>query len=337
MAQPEEARRAFETALDHLPSGDRLWRSRLYRRIAGTWDAQWRFEEAREAQDRAEAVLGREPEGDASRWWQEWIEVQMSRMNTAYWCGDLDTATALIDRTRPVVEQYGDRGHRERLTGQGVNVALRRERYVPSDGTMAQVRARGSDASIGFFHLCRRELDAAELYLQAGLASARRRRDPRGEAMCLSYLTILRRERGDVEAVREILPHSHAAGEAGGQPAYVVAAEANRAWLAWRDGDLAGAEARGHAALAIGRSVPAGYPFLWLALWPLMGVALAGGRLAECIEHARALLHSVQQRLPEAVASPVEAALAAWDAGDAEAARAHLEQALPCARSMGYL
>lgn len=53
----------------------------------------------------------------------------------------------------------------------------------------------------------------------------------------------------------------------------------NRAWC---EGKLVQAQEHGHAALQLWEKTSLVYPFHWLALWPLIAVALAQGR---CSEH----------------------------------------------------
>ncbi len=71
--------------------------------------------------------------------------------------------------------------------------------------------------------------------------------------------------------------------------------------------------------------------------WPLAAAALAQGRLADAIGHARALLEPPQQRLPEALAREVQRAVEAWDLGLTSEAQAQMQRATALAQQMGYL
>ena len=105
--------------------------------------------------------------------------------------------------------------------------------------------------------------------------------------------------------------------------------------MEWREGNLTQAEKNGRAALELW---PKHYIlFLWMALWPLIGVALAQGRVAEAIDHARTLLDPKQSRLPDAITAALEQAIQAWDKPELEAARAQLQQASELAGQKGYL
>jgi hypothetical protein len=79
------------------------------------------------------------------------------------------------------------------------------------------------------------------------------------------------------------------------------------------------------------------YPFEWAALWPLIAVALVQGQDTEAVEHARALLSPAQMRLPEPLEAVLHDAIAAWEGGDASAARARLNEAVELAQQTGWL
>ena len=88
----------------------------------------------------------------------------------------------------------------------------------------------------------------------------------------------------------------------------------------------------GRAALEFWRQLPAGHgsaPFQWLALWPLIAVALHEEQLALAVDYARALLDPGQQRLPDALAASLEQVLQAWDGGAPEVARTRCSTS-PC-------
>jgi tetratricopeptide (TPR) repeat protein len=157
---------------------------------------------------------------------------------------------------------------------------------------------------------------------------------------CLTYLTILYRKRGQLERARQYASRSLTLATAGQMVEYVGTAQANLAWVAWREGDLAQAEAKGRAALELWRQLPAAHSscaFQWTALWPLVGVALAQDRTAEASACARALLAHTQQRLPDALTAVIGKAIEAGERGESETACASLGQAIELAQELAYL
>jgi hypothetical protein len=113
--------------------------------------------------------------------------------------------------------------------------------------------------------------------------------------------------------------------------------KANLAWVAWRLDNLAETQAHAHAALDRWQSLPLEYPFQWTALWPLLAVALTKAQIAEAVDYERALLHPLQERLPETLTTALQAAIQAWDAKEPETACTHLQRAMVLAQELRYL
>jgi tetratricopeptide (TPR) repeat protein len=179
-----------------------------------------------------------------------------------------------------------------------------------------------------FLGLClalRGELDEAEQELQATLALAHRTENPEQQVYALTWLSIVRRKRGRLEAVREYASRTLAAAEAALMPVHVGVSQANLAWVAWREGNLAEAEKLARAAVASWQKSQWAYAFQWTAYWPLLAMALDRHQIPEALDHARAMLDPHQQRLP----AELEAAL--------EEARARLQRAARLAQGTGYL
>jgi hypothetical protein len=193
---------------------------------------------------------------------------------------------------------------------------------------------------LGFSHLWCGNLDEAEKQMQEALELAQRTGDVVHQSRCLTYLTILHRKRSHLDETRQCISRSQTAAGAARMVEYTGMAQANRAWLAWREGDLAQAEADGRASLELWRQLPASHSscaFQWTALWPLIGAAVAQDQIAEASGYARALLDSSQQRLPANLETAVGLAACEFEEAGAEAARIHLAQAIELAQELGYL
>ena len=190
---------------------------------------------------------------------------------------------------------------------------------------------------VGFCHLWRGEFDEAEEHLQAARALSERIGDVTIQSRCLTYLTILYRKRGQVDKVRYYISRTLAAATAAQMPEYIVAAKANLAWIAWREGNLSGAQQNGRDALRWWQQSTLISPLQWTALWPLIAATLAEGKFNDAVEYARALLMPTQQRLPDALTAPLEEAILAWERGSTETVHTHLNQAIELAQEMRYL
>jgi DNA-binding SARP family transcriptional activator/tetratricopeptide (TPR) repeat protein len=350
-AQHEEALQAYRSAQARTPSEERVWQARLHRKEGSVLREQRMYADALAACHRAEVALGERPDADDDRWWAEWLEVQVDRVWAHYWLAQWPEMNELVNKARPVVQERGSVASRARFLMASCLMHLRKDRYSVSDEMLANSREAlaaseewGSLKSridcqfeLGFLHLWRREFDEAEENLQIALRLAETAGVLPMRTLGLTYLTILRRFRGQINEVRSYAMNAQAAAEAAHMPDYVAAAKGNQAWVAWRRPDLSAAEQRGQEALCIWRQSPLVYPFQWLALWPLITVVLARGREDEVWAYAQALLESTQQRLPDELNNALVAALQTKAEGRAGDARAHLDRALVLASEMGYL
>jgi hypothetical protein len=183
----------------------------------------------------------------------------------------------------------------------------------------------GSDFMLGFCLLWRNKLDEAEQHFASGLEAARLAGPVILETRCLVYGAIARRRRNDLEGTREWLAALDEQDELHG---YRGLTSATGAWVAYRDGDLERAAARGADALADWETDArsGSRVFEWTARFPLLGVALAGGDTDGALEHARAMLDDSQQPLPAEISDALQRAI---DSADAEGLQAVLELARP--------
>ncbi|MFO7697740.1 MAG: BTAD domain-containing putative transcriptional regulator [Anaerolineae bacterium] len=347
-ARHGDALQAYQEARVRVGRADAIWQARLYRKAAAVTREQRLYAETLEACHQAELMLGEPADDEAGPWWAEWLEVQVERVWAHYWLAQWPAMEELVDRVGPVVEELGSAAGRWRFLTAACLMEMRRDRYVVSDRTLtlacqalSAAREWGdlkaiSEAQfeIGFLHLWRRELAAAEENLQAALALDETCGAAGIRTIILTYMTVLHRFRGEIELVRICAREAEQAAVAAQMPDYVAAAQGNLAWVAWREGKPAEAEELGWAALSQWQASALVYPFRWIGLWPLVAVALARGQVEEAGGHALALLEPTQQRLPEALNAPLEAAAHADSQG---MAGRRLYRATEIARELGYL
>jgi class 3 adenylate cyclase/tetratricopeptide (TPR) repeat protein len=355
----DDARAAYEQVLAlhqaaALSSRGSLWLAHLYYRIAVSFNSQQRLDQAGEACAEAEAALGDATPGSTPEWWQTWLEIQLLRLMLHYLQGQLPEMIALTEKVQPVLERYGAPEQRVEVFGLLGITNIRRERYVISDETLAYAQAalraalEGSNLrdiadtqfAQGFCRLWYGDLDVAEKALNASLALADRVGTGRyGDlaTLCLTYLTLVQRKRGQSDEAQRYADQALVAATALDLPSYVGTAHANLGWVAWRRGDLVAAATQCRAALEGWAMSQMAYMFQWTALWPLISMACAEDRLAEAITHARVLLSPLQQCLPLELNALVEAAVQAWDDQQPEVARRCLAEALALAVATGYL
>jgi hypothetical protein len=258
----------------------------------------------------------------------------------------------LIVEIGPFVEQHGTPVQKGQFYQGVLLAAYRRDRYVVSDETLRAAEAsvdsyRAAAAlsepqclaqfSLGFSHLWRGEFDDAEAALCEALALSERIGDAANRVLCLTYLTVLYRKRGQTDQVGRYIALSRAACVDARMPGYAAVADANEAWLAWRQEDLSTAQVKAAAAFEALKAWPIVYPFLWVALWPLTGAATRQGEMEKAVNHARAMLEDTQQLPPEPLRSALETAIAAWDIGTVAVVRTQLTRAIELAIGLGFL
>jgi serine/threonine protein kinase/predicted ATPase len=351
IGQLEEARNAYLEALARVLTHEHIRQAHLHRKRAQTWKTQRRFDEGLQAYSMAEAALEGEEAERTQQWWQEWIEIQHERIEIHYLQAQLHELTDRVEKTRPVVERYGTPVQRAAFFQSLVRMSVWRDRFVASEEMVEY--ARSSLAALlelknetevawarfilGYVYLWHGDLDLAEEQLQKAQMLGKQTGDVKLQSRCLTYLTVLSRKHGKVEEARRFGSQALAIATEMQLPDYIAMAKANLAWIAWREGDLSEAQVNALAALELWRPLPIVNAFHWMALWPLIGVALTEDWLTEAVDYARQLLDQEQQALPEALNTLIEATIRAWGSGEVEKVRTHLQQAAALAKEMGYL
>jgi serine/threonine protein kinase/tetratricopeptide (TPR) repeat protein len=351
--QREPARRAYGRAVELAESQDPIARARLLRKTGKAFETEHDHRRALELYEAAQSALGEAPPGAAraAAWREEWVQVRIDQVWLFYWLDRLPEMSALVEALEPVVAKEGAPAQRSKFFQGQLQRSFRRERYVLSkeavgygSAALEAALAAGDLAEIpmahfnyGFALLFHGDFEGAERELGASLELAERAGDAALRTRCLTYLTVVSRERGRVEETRDRTARSLAAAEAAKLKDYVATARANQAWLAVADGEFATAEERANEALSLWRGLSLVFPMQWLANVPLAEVLMAAGRTDEAVGCAAALLEPTQMKLPEDIAAPLAAAVEAGRAGDLEAARGALEEALDILRGRSHL
>jgi hypothetical protein len=77
--------------------------------------------------------------------------------------------------------------------------------------------------------------------------------------------------------------------------------------------------------------------FDWMALWPLVAIALDARQVEQAAEYARGMLPPPQQLLHEPARTLVHSAVQAWDNGQSAETEQLLRRAVRAAADLGYL
>jgi tetratricopeptide (TPR) repeat protein len=340
-----EAWEAYQACLALLAEDQSLWRARVTGKVATTLREEADYDMALQTYLSAETMLGEVPGERDANWQKEWLDIQLNRMLMHYWLDEEDEAERLVNRARPVVEQYGSPIQQGRFFLTLGRVDFRRDRFMVSAETversrkgfaMMQKAGRLHEKAESSFHLAfcllwHGDLPEAEERLLSSLRLAEQTGDTSMHSRSLTYLSVLYRKIGRVDAVREYASRSLPAAQEANIPSYIATARANQAWLAFREGELAQAEAHALAAMEIWQEERTPSPLQWVALWPLIAVALAKERLEVAVNYARALLDPSQQKLPDALTAALEQSVLLFDAGQTEASTEHLRRGIQLA------
>ncbi len=351
MGRNDEARNAYRDALAHVPAGDGVWQSRLHRNVGNTWRAQRQLGEAQEAYNQAQAALSLVRAEENLDWQQASLEIALDRLETYYFSASISQMQTLAENIAPAIQQHGMPVQRAKYFLNLCSLALRQDRYLVSEKTLgyAQTALAASHEAdhkglvirstfqVGFNQLWRGDLERAKTELQAALELAEQIGDQEHLLTSLTWLTVTYRRSGQSEKVQHYAARSLEVATINKTPLYIGLARANLAWVAWRNDNLAEAQVKGCAALDLLEQGQAVVFCMWLALLPLMDMALRLGNDSEAIEYARVLLHPTQMHLTEALEEILAEAVKAWDSHEADKAHLLMQQGIEMAKQTGWM
>jgi predicted ATPase/class 3 adenylate cyclase len=311
--------------------------ARIHRLLAGLCVRRDQFDAAAEAYAAGQQLLGAPANQDDS-WWQEWLDLKLADATLDYWKADSAALHAAAEALRPHIEQHGTPRQRANFTGTQIFDLLRRDRYVasPEAETLARVYVNEAKAAgdwdghfmLAFVLLWRDKFEEAIDHFRRGREEGRAAGDVLVEIRCLLYQAVAWRRLGDVESVRSL---DREIAELEDMFGYTGLISANRAWLAWRDGDLGATQRWGDVALADWPAAKRAGPtvFQWSARFPLLALDIELGRVESAAEHVRRMFDDTQQPL----VSEVRAAL---DEATRMGSREAFRPAIDLARDYGY-
>jgi len=326
-----------------------IWKSSLYRKISAAQVSLYNHPDAYTYLDYAEQCL-HEKTDLAER--QEWINIQLALGQLYYWDNKPGGMQQILNNVQPYIEEFGSAEQRLELLSIDYQYHLRLERYRPSQATIDLALRRQSlcqasgdrnaltyaNFQLGFALLWGGEVIPAQDYLKNALSEAEAMGYRTLQARCLTYLSIAHRKLKQVDLLRSRSEELLVLSQSIGEYTYQGVAWANKAWLAWHDGDDDQTEAFGQTALNCWGKYPGGaYVFHWLALWPMLAVYVAQERLEQADTCASGLLDPNQQPLLEPLEQLLENAQKARKLGDNGNTITHFQQALQAAQAAGDL
>lgn len=341
----EEAQKSYATAVsqNQMP----ISQARIHGKIGHTWNAQQQYEPARQAYDTALKLLGAATPD--TEWQRTWLDIQLERADMFYFQANLTELASLIAAMKGPIDQYGANKQKV-IYLQTTNMLQFRLKRFCLDETEAAVALaslelaeQSGDAhgtavemfGLGFVRLFSGQIEAGIERLTAALRRAEQNGNIYLQDQCIAYLSIGRRFQGDTTRVAELAQRGLAISELAQNVFYKGVAEANLAWISYREGRFDEAFARGESAMARWHGLP--YPLRWLALWPLLATAVHRHNIENALTYAQAMLHPVQQKLPEGVTAVLQQAITAGEANQLDSAQIYLQKSIHLAQEAGYL
>jgi eukaryotic-like serine/threonine-protein kinase len=349
--QRDEARARYTDALSFVPQAALAASARLHRKCGKTWETQHQHQQALASYEQARRCFGPDSSGLSEREYAEWLEVHIGELWAHYWLNNLEQMDALSAKIAPALGEYASPLQRAGFFETQTARNLRRDRYVICEETLryAQLALEASTASgdegriiatrfgLGFVQVFHRQPLAAVQELKTALHAAERAGDLAQQVRCLAYLAIAFRMQGLEDDCEVYTQRCAAVATSARIREYVAVASANEAWLVLRKGDAATAQTLAQEALEVWRSSAFAFPFQWLALVPLLRMALAAGDVMLALSHAEALLAPTQHHLPGLAADLLARGIESAELETGmQAAGAAFEQAVCCLDESDY-
>ena len=341
----------FERALAQPFAQSGIWRSKVYRKISDAWVPQYNLpDRSYLARDQAEQALGVVPPDGTVMEQQEWLQIQLDRIQLDYWRNFPDRMEALIQKIEGLVASIGQVGQQNTFLSLRYQARMRRERFRFSMETVQIVRQRLEQAEklddpfnlavaqfqYGFALLWHGDLLSARDWMERSNESLARMGARLPQLRCLAYLTVISRKLHEPEKLRNEIPPLLELAGAINESNYIGIGLANKGWLAWQDGDAVQAEQFCKEATAVLMNVAAAV-YHALADWVLLAIALDQEDFGKSEAAARALMdpNPAFQPIAEPMSSLLSRALAACEAGDRTTALDLFKSALEAARTAG--
>ncbi len=332
-----QARACYERTLALTCTPPCVWRSQVYRKITDCLVPQYSHApEAHHALDQAEQALQYSAESGTLEELQEWIQIQLDRIQLYYWSNQPDQMEAIIQKIEPEVKSRGRIDQKIRLLSHQYQARMRHERYRLSTETIALVLRRlelteklsdpyeqaVAQFQYGFAYLWYGDLPRARDGLVKALEATSRIGARILQVRSLTYLSVVYRWQNECAALAEVIPPLLEQSLAIGEYFYYGIGLANLGWKAWKEGDTARAERLCNDAKKAWDNAAGAVVFHMLVDWVLLAIAVARGNLSQAEACAQSLLDPDPTYRPveEPAASLLRQALSACQAQDEERA-----------------
>ncbi|UXI02445.1 TOMM system kinase/cyclase fusion protein [Photobacterium sp. TY1-4] len=360
-AQHELARQHYDLALSELAETDQILTAQIHLKNGKSWETHHNHHRAMAAYDKAEQALAQHPAQNET-WQQTQLDVLSAKLYVCYWRNDINLMTALLDKIEPMLEQAGDAYTQAKFYDNALHLRFRQTQYNlnHTDVMLAEkayhTSTQTDDADLqayclfvlGFTLYFSQSYDQAGPRLQQALKLAKQQSDRTLQARCLTYLTILHRQLGDIDGTLSYSKQAMVSAKLAAMDDYIAIAHANQAWVAYKQHK----SRRAFKLVALSHRTWQGlasqfpFPLQWLAL--LVELDLLTQQHLEAVDVTtwphlmtvvESLIDSTQQRLPETITTPLKEVISLHQQRSANESRslAPLASALYHSKRLGYL
>ena len=314
MAKGEPATAAYQEALIQIADTDQLSKARLLRKTALCFQGLSRVMEMVAYLQNAEDILEAIDKEKNAAWWTEWIEIHNERIMLYYWTNETSLMQAYADKIAPNLASFASPVQQAKYYGNLAALHIRLQEYLLDD-TAEGFASRSVDAAtasgnllvessswfnLGFSKLWRNEMQTALPCFQRSLELAQKTGDLLSQSRNLTYLTVSYRRLGDVVHTETLTQKSLAISQKLNLPEYIGMANANFAWLAYRDNRWSDVEAYAQQAFEQWEKLSvkgSNQVFAWLAIFPLTASLAQRKDYPACRQHLSQLFAPGKKRL----------------------------------------
>ncbi len=324
----EEARARIHMALDHDRAGDALYRGRLMRKMALSFDTLATRKEAEISNWMAEAEMEFERTRSADdTWLTEWIDLQLDKATFLYWTSKVDALSSHLASIRADVFSRGLARQQAKFRQTEIMTDFRRFRYrlnadtVENSSLLFDSVSREKQLSMwiftgftkGFVLLWSERMQEAIEQFDYMLPMVYQAGDMANASRIFVYRMIAYRRLGRLEDVRAHLQEYFHSGRFDTvNDGYADYAHGCQLWALWSDGELAAM--KDYYQTINFRFPPEGTsPFNFLYAFPMAAGSASMGDETAALEFLRHLTYPRQRGLEEDLESMINGLIADFD------------------------
>jgi tetratricopeptide (TPR) repeat protein len=276
--------------------------------------------------------------------------LQLAWVEICYWIQDIATIDKVMKHIESPIERYGTvsqkllyRSHlisgalvAEHFRLNQSHVSISRETMLLAIESGDPYQIAKARRQLGIVEMFAGQFDAAEKSFREAISLCEKNNDMNSMLIARAYLLFTHRyqlKSNEVSADADVL--EKLLEQVSDNPAYRGLVYANRAWLAWLNGDYDQTKQLAVTAINLWNSQRNPYIAFWLALFPLLATIIAEKKIDETKPIIQAMLAPLQMRLAPEIESALQAVLEV-DPSDEERILHLGRHAVDIAKQAGY-